>query len=495
MARRLLRLAAVLAFLGLGAWVGLVLWANTASARRLALGMAGKQWRGAIELKEMRVGWGLDVTLVGLKVADLAGQPFLDLPVVEAGWRLPLGDQPPLWVRLPGGRLELHAESWGLHFPPRQPQLPYLVPEVPGLPQGALATAGTWKVPPEPLVQLEVDGVTGLFAAPRVAVELPFTLRVVRADLHTGGRLEVHRAEIRLADVTSLHANGKLTPRHAEVKVNLPSTGVAELTALPPFPVLLVPLGLAAQGAVEAEVTLGTSMGRVSKAEGAVHFRDLAVKMGPEELLREGVGSWKFQREGAGIAGKLELGTLAFRMTGLPIRLQKTRGRLELGPGLVRVARLEGEGPLGPVRGSYRFDLRQGFDWTLDLEVGGAPGAWLSGATVLAGPAGIRLEGVSLRGPGLDVILEAGVLPEGLDPPTWRLDEAAVFGTVPDGPIQLRDLGGVLYLDSEGGHSFFLESDAGKFQGQVTADGALKLWVKRSVAAEMKYLDLPARGS
>ena len=491
MKRRLVRLGLLAGLLVGTLWLGLLAAGNSEAAREELLAQARKRWPGEVQLAKIRMAWDLDVTLVGLKVSDRAGLPLLDVPVVEVDWRVPWGGRAPLVARVPSGRVEIHGPSWGL----APPSSPGFQPGFQGMPPGSLASAGTWKVPPEPLVDVDVREVSGLFSVPHAGIELPFTVPVVKAQVHTGGRVELHRLELRLAEAATLHANGKLTPRRAEVQLQLPRTSLADVSSLPPLPMLLVPFGLSPQGLFEGEVLLGTSGGRLTKAKGQVRFEQLAVRMGPEEMARDGAGSWSFQREGAGLAGDLVLDDLAFRMTGLPVRLRKAKGRLEVAPRLLRVARLDGKGPLGPVRGSYRLDLRRGYDWNLDLVVGGGAGSWLSGATVLAGPAGIRLEGVSLRGTGLDVILETGVLPDGIDPPTWRLEQAGVFGTVPGGPIQLRDLGGVLYLDNEGGHSFFLESDAGKFQGQITGDGGLKLWVKRSLSDEMRYLDLPASGS
>lgn len=550
MGRRIRLLGGLLLGIGLllaCAWGLLIRWANGPEARaRVVQWLADRSGR-KVGLDRLVVDWTGRAELLGLKILDPAGQAFLSLPRTLVGWRLPLGDAAPLGIRVEGGNLLWREDHWrgrarnpGSLPPPSQqpgrpgspfehgapvvpgpplgrrpePVLPVLpggkgpspfgarapgsssTPGIPGSPGGRirLAAVGTREVEASALVDLELSGLTATLVSSGLAAEFPFMNLRGEGSWRKGGGFRIGRLQGSLHGTLPLELSAEGTPEEVQFSLELEESSLGDLAAVAPLSFVLVRFGLLTEGFLGLRVSGVLSRGRRPELEGSLGWREVALRLGNEPLLEDGEGRWNFRsrnRRGGGLQGELDLPSTRIHLFGLPLGLEEAEGRLELDRSGLRLSRMRGTSPFGSLRVGLRASWSPALQWALTLDAGGDEGSWLQGATVELTPAEILLRGVQIQGPGVDLVLDARVLPEGVDPPTWRVDQGVCVGLAKSRPVRFDDLQGLLYLDNQGGYSFNLEGASSIFRGQVAPSRDLRLWVGKSGAAPLQAIHLP----
>lgn len=483
MLRRLgagLLLLAVL--LGFG-WAGLVVWARGPGARALLEAELSRAAGLVVTLEAVHVGWLGGAQVMNLRVADPHGAVCLHLPSTRLDWRFPVGDRAPLVVRVEGGTVEFVDRHWADRRLGRAPA-PAPAPSArPAPASGALrlAATGTMEVPAERLVLWEVAGVVAQLRCTAIASEYRLEEMAGRGWLERGEDMVIENLQARLAGSLPLTLRGRVArDGTGAVEVELGSSRLGDLGTLMPLSAVVVQLGAQLEGRLAAATRVVLEAGQPPHLEGHLEAHGVGVRLGGEPLLEAVSGRWDFAGAPPGdLAGELRLEQGAGWVFGLPVEVQAAAGRLEVGARGVRVSRLRGDTPLGSTRLGYRLRGGEvGLSWALTLDAAGYPGGWLRGATAQIEPAGMRLQGIQVSGGGLDLVVDAEVLPEAVDPPTWRIERGVCVGTAKTGPVHMEALEGILYLDSEGGYSFNLEGQGGVLRGQRTREGDLRLWLR-----------------
>lgn len=497
---RALKLLALLAAALLGllvvAWVGLVLWSRSPGFEAMLEARANAASPCQVDLDGVGLTWFGNLYAANLRVVDPAGGPFLATGPVEVSWRWPFGEAAPLRVDLGGGHLEVEAETWrrarregrlrpGGGAPP--------TPVAPGTRSGRprLAAQGTLEVAARDLVDLRVGPLEGRARDPRFGVDWRLDAVGLDATVASDQSLEVREITLGLREVTTLRAEGRLNRAGGTIEVELPPTDLGKLAAVPPFGVPLLGLGMGISGNLSTRWSLEVAEQRVSAAQGEVEVRALTLSAGEERLVGPVTGAWTAELgDGGQVRGPLDLEQVAVTVSGFPLTIEGGKGTLSIGPRGARVSRLAGRMPFGPARMAWDLSWAGGLNWTCALEVG-SPDHWLGAGVLEARPAGLRARGLHLKGPGLDLEVGGGLLPEGFQPPTWRAAQVEAHGRVQGHALRLQDLGGLLYLDSEGGYSFDFSGAGGVLRGQVTTAGGLRVWAQ-SPGSTMRAVEVGA---
>jgi hypothetical protein len=496
--KKLLVAFVVLAFSLLGTFAYSIHWANLPPARHRLVGLLKRKLGRDISLGGLEVNaWGR-VLLKDVRLRDPAGEVCVSFPRVRVDWRLPLGTRAPFRVHVEGGNLTYRDRNWGSRTVshPRSPKSSVentRSGQTDPLARIRLAATGVQRVPESPLIEFDLSGLTATAALTQVAAELPFMQVAGKLEWLRGGALQIHNLQGRLLGSLPMSLQGRVERGAVDLVYELQESSLVDLAAVPPLSFFLVRFGALLEGRLGVRLEGKTRTGGRPKFSGSASLKGASVRIAGQPLVENVEAHWNFQpHQGRGVEGELQILSAGMEVFGLPLKLEQARGRLEVEPGSLRVARMRGKSPFGDLRVGFRARWGQSMGWVLTLDVSGTETGWLQGATVEVTPATMLLQGVQLQGDGMDLVLDARVLPEGIDPPTWRVDEGICVGTAKSRPLRYEGLEGLLYLDNQGGYSFNLEGKRGVVRGQVAANRDLRLWLGDSGGGPLQSIHVPA---
>ncbi len=473
-------LAGALGLAGL-AWGGLCLWVGSGALDGRVSAWASREARVPVTIRGLSLGFFGTLAAASVEVRDPRGELAASVGPVRAGFGGLAAEAPWLAVEVAGGAVHVRTPSW-IGYPPAGPPAPPgagAVPDRPAFGSTGLATRGVLEVDPSWLVAVTVVGLAGSVSWPEVGYEGGYRELTGELRLGSDGRARVTRGGLLVSERLRFAVGFEGDPQRARLAVGLSECEVADLLVVPPLSAIALQLGARGVGKVRGEVVFRTAVGGPGRLEGQVSLTGAGIEAGGEALAGPVTGSWTFAGDpGTEVRGELALDSLAAPLVGLPLVLTAARGELAIGPERVRVERLRGRTRLGPTGLGLLLDFGAQGRQELALELGGGPGAWLASAAVKGSLGELTVREAVLSGEGTDLVVSASVLPDGVDPPTWKVERAKVSGRLPDRSVNLENLSGLLYLDAEGGYSFSLAGPGGTaFRGQLDGGNRLRLWI------------------